>query len=310
VARRVRGEEPELNRPASDIESGASAHYDDPDYYDLAYRNRRDDIAFYTRLARLSGGPVLEYGVGTGRIAVEMCRAGVNVTGVDASRAMLDSLERRFRSEPPEVRARMRPVQGDMRAVRVRSRFPLVIAAFNTVLHLSSRSDFERFLSGVRHHLAPGGRFVFDFSVPHTDYLGADPHRTYGAPRFRHPHRGLVRYRERFEYDRLRQVLLMELHFIPEDGSAPWMVPLTHRQIFPQEIEALLHYNGFTDIVWSADFTEALPDSGTDSLVVSCRASGAKAARGTSRRATPAPPSPRVPRPTPSLRRKAKQRRA
>jgi SAM-dependent methyltransferase len=279
VARRVRGQEPELNGSASPIEAGASAHYDDPDYYDFAYRNRRDDVAYYRRLGRLSGGPVLEYGVGTGRIAVELCRAGIDVTGVDASPPMLAALQRRFEAEPPEVRARVRAVPGDMRSVRLRRRFPLVIAAFNTILHLAERADFERFFAGVHHHLAPGGRFVFDVSVPHADYLGADPRRTYGAPRFRHPHRGLVRYRERFEYDTITQMLLMELHFTPEEGSPPWVVPLTHRQLFPREIEALLHYNGFSDIVFSADFTDARPDSGTDSLVVSCHTSRAKAAR-------------------------------
>jgi SAM-dependent methyltransferase len=272
VARRVRGEEPELKGSAGAVEAGASAHYDDPEYYDFAYRNRRDDVAYYVRLARLSRGPVLEYGVGTGRIAVELCRAGIDVTGIDASRPMLEGLERRFERESEAVQRRMKAVRGDMRSIRLRGRFPLVIAAFNTILHLPAREDFERFLSGVRHHLAPGGRFVFDFSVPHADYLGADPLRTYGAPRFRHPSRGLVRYRERFEYDSFRQMLLMELHFLPEDGSPSWMVPLSHRQLFPREIEALLHYNGFADIDWTADFTDAAPEAGTDCLVVSCRA--------------------------------------
>ncbi len=295
MARRVRGEEPELTRPAVAVDVGASAHYDDPDYYDFAYRDRRDDIAYYTRLGRLSRGPVLEYGVGTGRIAVEMCRAGIEVVGVDTSRPMLDALRRRFAREPDEVRLRMRAVEGDMRAVRLRRRFPLVIAAFNTILHLNEREDFERFLSGVRGHLAPGGRFVFDFSVPHADYIGADPRRTYGAPRFRHPERGLVRYRERFEYDSFQQLLLMELHFLPEDGSSPWVVPLTHRQLFPREVEALLHYNGFGEITWNADYTDASPEYGADCLVVSCRALGKRphrrerrltSARGAVRRAT------------------------
>jgi SAM-dependent methyltransferase len=272
VARRVRGEEPELKTPALAVAVGAAAHYDDPDYYDFAYRDRRDDIAYYTRLARLSRGPVLEYGVGTGRVAVEICRAGVEVTGIDASAPMLEALARRFEREPDPVRKRVRAVAGDMRTVRLRQRFPLVIAAFNTILHLSERADFEQFFAGVRSHLSPRGRFVFDFSVPHADYLGADPRRTYGAPRFRHPRGGLVRYRERFEYDALRQMLLMELHFLPEDGASPWVVPLTHRQLFPREIEALLHYNGFTDITFTADFTDAPPEPGTDCLVVSCRA--------------------------------------
>jgi hypothetical protein len=164
-----------------------------------------------------------------------------------------------------------------MRRARVKRRFPLVIAPFNALLHLYERDDFERFFARVREHLAPGGRFVFDVLLPHADYLGADPNRRYGAPRFRHPTRGLVRYGERFEYDAFRQVLLMGLEFEPLDGTPPWQVPLSHRQIFPRELEALLHYNGFGDIVWSGDFTDGPPEPGASSLVVSCAARKAPA---------------------------------
>jgi SAM-dependent methyltransferase len=271
VVERVRGQEPELTDFRDGSEAGATAHYDDPAYYDKTYRSRRDDVAYYVRLGRLSHGPVLEYGVGTGRIAIELARAGVEVTGVDRSAPMLAALAERLRGEPPEVRRRLRTVRGDMRGVRLKKRFPLVIAAFNTILHLYERRDLERFLSGVQAHLAPRGRFVFDFSIPQAEYLGADPSRSFGAPRFRHPSRGLVRYRERFEYDPLGQVLLTEMRFLPENGSRPWTVPLTHRQFFPREIEALLHYNGFRDITWSADFTDAPPDGNVDSLIVTCR---------------------------------------
>jgi SAM-dependent methyltransferase len=225
------------------------------------------------RLGRLSGGPVLEYGVGTGRIAVPLAQAGIAVTGVDLSRPMLDGLLTRLELEAPAVRSRVRVVHGDMRRVRLGKRFPLVIAPFNAFLHLYERKDVEAFLARVKSHLAPGGRFVFDVSVPHANDIGADPTRRYGAPRFRHSSRGVVRYGERFEYDPLRQVLLVRMEFSPEDGSEPWTTPLTHRQFFPQEIEALLHYNGFADITWSADFTDAPPDSDVDSLVVSCRPS-------------------------------------
>lgn len=276
MAERVRGEEPELTDFRELCRAGSSAHYEDPAYYDQAYRSRRDDTAYYVRLGRLSGGPVLEYGVGTGRIALELARAGVDVTGIDRSESMLAGLRARLAELPPEVSRRVRVVRGDMRRARVRRRFPLVIAAFNTVLHLYERKDVEQFLAGVRAHLAPRGRFVFDFSVPHAEYLGADPARTFGSPRFRHPSRGLVRYRERFEYDPLAQVLLTEMRFIPEDGTAPFGVPLTHRQFFPREMEALLHYNGFTDISLTGDFTDAAPGWNVDSLVVSCRARGGR----------------------------------
>jgi hypothetical protein len=158
-----------------------------------------------------------------------------------------------------------------MRKVRLKERFPLVIAAFNTFLHLYDRADVEQFLGRVREHLTPSGRFIFDVSVPHADYLGADPARRFGTPPFRHPARGIVSYGERFDYDPIRQVLLMKMEFTPADGTPGWVVPLTHRQFFPQELEALLHYNGFVDIVLSADFADGAPAAATDSLVVSCR---------------------------------------
>lgn len=220
---------------------------------------------------------MLEYGIGTGRVALELARHGIAVTGVDASEKMLAHFRNKLRAESPEVRHRVKLVLGDMRRVTVKRTFPLVVAPFNALQHLYDRTDMERFLSRVRRHLAPGGRFVFDVLCPHADYLGADPERTFGAPRFRYPGKGVVRYRERFEYDPFRQVLLMDFEFRPESGAPAWRTPLTHRQWFPQELEALLHYNGFRDLLWSENFTDAPPSATTDSLVVSCRAAGAGA---------------------------------
>jgi len=71
--------------------------------------------------------------------------------------------------------------------------------------------------------------------------------KAFRAPRFRHPTaRVLVNNREYFDYDPLRQVLFVSMEFEPvDDPGAVWVTPLAHRQFFPQEWEALLHYNGF-----------------------------------------------------------------
>ena len=63
-------------------DDGARGHYDDPAYYAKTYKDRRHDIDYYVRLARESKGPVLEYGVGNGRIALHVARAGIEVFGV------------------------------------------------------------------------------------------------------------------------------------------------------------------------------------------------------------------------------------
>lgn len=69
-------------------DAGALAHYADPAYYDKAYGRRRKDVDWYVRLAERVGGPVLEYGVGNGRVAIALARAGFGVVGVDLSPPM------------------------------------------------------------------------------------------------------------------------------------------------------------------------------------------------------------------------------
>ncbi|HET9954433.1 MAG TPA: methyltransferase domain-containing protein [Polyangiaceae bacterium] len=255
---------------ATDV--GATAHYADPRYYSKTYGNRRHDVDYYVQRARLAKGPVLEYGVGNGRIALHMARAGVAVTGVDLSRAMLADFERRLALEPRQVRARVKLEQGDMREVRLERRFPLVIAPFNAILHLYDRRDVEAFLLRVREHLAEDGQFVFDFSIPQPEDLIRDPERAFATTPLEDGETGEpVSYAERFEYDPLRQLLLVRMELEHKNSGRKSTIPLTHRQYFPREMEALLHYNGFREILFTADFTDQPADRHVDSLVVACR---------------------------------------
>jgi len=261
-----------------ELEAGTTAHYEDPAYYTSAYRRRQDDVHYYVALAAGRGGPVLEYGCGNGRITIPMARAGVEVTGVDRSGPMLADLRRRLRAEPDEVRRRVSLRRGDMRRTRVDARFPLVVCPFNAFLHLYTREGVEHFLARVREALTPRGELVFDVSMPEPAELARDPARSLSAGRFRYPAQGgqgpLVRYSERFDYDRLRQVLFVAMEFTPTDGSDPWMTPLAHRQFHPQELEALLHYNGFAVAERHGDFSGGPLTSCSETMVLHCRRRG------------------------------------
>jgi len=234
-----------------ELEAGSLAHYEDPAYYAATYGRRIDDVAFYVAAAARARGAVLEYGIGNGRIAIPIARSGVPIVGIDHSAPMLSDLRARLAREPAEVRGRVSAVRGDMRRLRLRRRFGLVLATFNTALHLYTRTDVERFLARVREHLNPRGRFVLDLSVPQVGDLARPPSRPFHASRFRHPTAGVVvNNRERFDYDSVRQVLFVSMEFEPVGdmgryAGGGWMTPLAHRQFFPQEWEALLHYNGF-----------------------------------------------------------------
>lgn len=263
-------------RRAARLERGSDAHYEDPRYYAAAYASRRDDVDYYVELAlvhaRRRRCHVLEYGCGNGRIALAIARSGVQVTGIDRSRHMLADLETRLSLETPSVRGRLTLRRGDMRSASFSKRFDLVLCTFNTFLHLYTRRDVERFCARVRRHLALRGRFVFDVSLPETSELALDPERPYRTPRFRHPSTGeVVRYAERFDYDPLSQVLTVNMEFEPlSKPSRRWVTPLAHRQFFPQELEALLHYNGLVVTDIHADYHRRAPNRESETLIYHC----------------------------------------
>jgi SAM-dependent methyltransferase len=121
-----------------------------------------EDVGFYLDEARRSGGPVVELGVGTGRIAIPLAADGIRVIGVDSSRAMLDVCARRAALAGVELDLRV----GDLREPPVRERVPLVICPFRSLLHLHTDEDRRRVLASVQKLLRQGGRFVFDVFTP------------------------------------------------------------------------------------------------------------------------------------------------
>ena len=259
------------------LESGSDAHYTDPVYYTETYAEREEDVTYYVGLAAAlpqRRRHVLEYGCGNGRICIPLAQAGVSVTGVDRSKPMLDDLRRRLRGNEM-LKRRVRVRAGDMRKVVVREEFPLVLCTFNTFLHLYTRRDVEQFLRRARAHMTSRGRFVVDISVPNPDELNRDHTRPYRVPRFKHPSTGeVVRYAERFDYDPLGQVLTVGMEFEPlHNKEASWVTPLAHRQFFPQEMEALLHYNGLEVVDIHADFEHKAPTAESESLIYHCKKS-------------------------------------
>jgi len=134
----------------------------------------RHDIGFYVDEAK-AAGRVLEVGCGTGRILVPIARAGGEVTGIDSSSQMLERCRTRLAAEPAAVQGRATLVQHDMRTFNLGVTYPLIIAPFRVVQHLTTVDDQLRFLDAVARHLAPGGRFIFDVFNPRFDKLvGAD----------------------------------------------------------------------------------------------------------------------------------------
>lgn len=142
------------------------SYADYADLYDLEYARLIEDIDFYLRHALETGSPVLELGAGSGRVAIPLARAGLEVWALDSSAAMLDRLRARLAHQPEEVAARIRPVEADMSRFALDRKFRLIIAAFHSFMHLLEPESQRAALACIKRHLHPEGRLLINvFSV-------------------------------------------------------------------------------------------------------------------------------------------------
>ena len=266
------------NRRRTEHESGSRALYERPRYYDHAYRAHRSDLAFYASIAARSRGPVLELGAGTGRVTRALLAAGVQVTAVDRSSTMLARAREQITKLPLAQRERCHLHRADLRSLRLGERFGLVLAPFNLFMHMYTRKDCERALASVRRHLRPGGHFALDVLMPDLGVLRRDPARMYRCRPVFDPTDGKhYAYGEAFEYDCVSQVQTVRMHFQRLDAPhVDRTVPLSLRFFFPQELSALLHYNGFEVEASFGDFSGAPLTHGSEHQIILARIRRAK----------------------------------
>ncbi len=117
-------------------------------------------------LAELAGERgALEFGIGTGRIAVPLSRRGVRVHGIDLSPAMVARLRAKPGTDTIDV------TLGDFATTRVHRTFGLVYLVYNTIANLTSQDEQVACFRNAATHLEPGGRFVIELEVPQLQRL-------------------------------------------------------------------------------------------------------------------------------------------
>ena len=159
-----------------------------------------EDVPFYVAEARKAGGPVVELGVGTGRIAVPTAAAGVAVIGIDSSAGMIDVCRRHAAAAGVTELLDLR--LGDISDPPVSERVSLVTCPFRAYLHMRDRTARLRALSAARELLVPGGRLIFDVFAPRRD----DIEETHGRWIEREP-----RIFERADWDETTRTLTLSL---------------------------------------------------------------------------------------------------
>ncbi|HEY0485125.1 MAG TPA: class I SAM-dependent methyltransferase [Mycobacteriales bacterium] len=178
------------------------------------------------RLALLAdGGPVLELGIGTGRLALPLAARGLTVAGIDGSPDMVAALRAKPGGADLEV------VVGDFAETRVPGEFALVVLALNTIFALPDQDAQVRCFRNAAAHLRPGGRFVVEAWIP-------DP----GAFRTRGALRPLVVDEDVviLEAARLRPAeQRMDTTKLRFTADGVRLLPANHRYAWPSELDLM-----------------------------------------------------------------------
>jgi ubiquinone/menaquinone biosynthesis C-methylase UbiE len=140
-------------------------------FYDADHGLITEDIPFYLTFAEEAGGPILDLGAGTARLALAFARAGFAVTGMDSAPAMLAIGRRKVAAAGLSGKIALH--QGDFTEFELDQRFALACCGFNGFLHLIEEADQLRALRCWRRHLKPGGVLVLDVENPSLGRLAA-----------------------------------------------------------------------------------------------------------------------------------------
>jgi SAM-dependent methyltransferase len=213
-----------------------------------------EDVSFYVDEAVAAGGPVVELGVGTGRIAIPTALAGVHMIGVDSSAEMLGVCEARARELGVAARLDLR--LGDLRRPPVDERVPLVTCPFRAYLHLSDDGERIEALDAARALLRPGGRLVFDVFTPSRE----DVEATHGRWIEREP--GID---ERADWDLEEQTLTLSVRGPAGEST------MTLWWIEPARWHSLLAEAGFEVLACYGWFDRRPFSGGEDSVWIALR---------------------------------------
>lgn len=228
--------------------------YDDSWIYDILFGEppTQEAISFYSALIRQYGEPVLELACGTGRVTLTLASLGFKVWGLDNSAAMIERARQKTCEKSLEI---VYSIQ-DMRDFSLQQQFGLILIPHQSFQHLFTREDVEGCLRSVRKQLLPKGALLIQVFNPWPPLLttGLGTRKKTSKEFYQDPQSGEC-YHAEYEnrYNTRTQILTSTYYYHTAQDPKEKSFQLQMRQFFPQELDALIEYNGFEIIAKYGD---------------------------------------------------------
>ncbi|HTP07430.1 MAG TPA: class I SAM-dependent methyltransferase [Anaerolineae bacterium] len=237
--------------------------------YDLFYDDFEEDLEMYRGFAERTGGPILEIGSGTGRVALALAAEGHTIVSLELSDAMRAVAQRK--AAELELTDRVTFIVGDMRRFKIDQHFGLIIVPLNTFLHNLTLDDQLATLACCKKHLRPGGLLVLDCFNPDPAHAADDGRlivqrsvndRETGQP-------AVLLLSRATDWNNQLQEITYLIDRVDRNGIVQrTILPTTYRFIFRHEMRLLLKAGGLDlkDEYGSYDLDPV--EIGSDKLIV------------------------------------------
>ena len=224
-----------LDLPDPHLDPAVAAAYDDPSHERFSEETVGATVEVLSELA--GDGVAVEFAVGTGRIALPLAAAGVEVHGIDASEPMVAELRTKPGADLVSVTI------GDMTHTQVCADAALVYLVFNTITNLRTQQQQVACFRNAAAHLAPGGCFVIENQVPRLRQL--PPGETIVPFDVSPRHLGFDEY-----VDLVNQISISHHYHI--DGDRVRTTSPAFRYVWPSELDLMAELAGMTlDARWA-----------------------------------------------------------
>ena len=242
--------------------------YIDGQHYDFMMKSRNlhhNRVKFFLKQTKKFGGPVLELACGTGLITIPIAKEGMSVVGLDFSDLMLEHARNKSKEQNLEIDW----IKEDMMNFSLNKKFSSIIMPGLAMNWILDNKNIEKCLLCVKNHLNNEGRFIFDVFNPHLGVLLRDPSIKYPEYEYPNPNgEGIVEVSGTHNYDKKSQVSDVKTYYFIENEEFVKKIKL--RMLFPQELDALLYYNGFSIDYKYGSYNEQPFTSDSSNQIVVC----------------------------------------
>ncbi len=249
-------------------------------YYDAETSGTIHDLPAYAALAERFGGPVLDVGCGTGRVALALAEKKLKIAGIDSSPAMLARAQAKAIEQKVDA-SRVSFHQADVTRFDLPDRFALAVFAYNGFMHLLEQKQQIAALERIAAHLRPGGGLAIDLPNPVEMFRVEDTPTLVLERIFDDPDSGeQVMQQSVASVNRATQMMSITWVYdrLGHEGTVNrHVIPLTLRYTLASEMRLLARQAGLSQVELCGDYDFSPYDEDSPRLfVIAVRAEGAE----------------------------------